>query len=271
MTEVFGVLNVTPDSFSDGGEHDTVDAALAHARRLVADGADWIDVGGESTAPGVAEITSGEEQRRIIPVIRELAAEGIRVSVDTFRAATAVAAVEAGARLINDVYGRDPDMPAAVRASGADYLIMHSFGAPTTPARYDDVVADVAAELARRVDALVAAGIDPERLAVDPGLGFSKQPAENWALIDGLDAIAALGRPVLVGASRKRFVRALVGAERVDLDAATAAISLRAAQLGAWAVRVHDVRSTRAALAVHDAMTAAGAGTPLAVLETTAR
>lgn len=254
MTEIFGVLNVTPDSFSDGGEHYAVDAALAHARQLIADGADWIDVGGESTAPGVAETTTTEEQRRIIPVIRELTAEGIRVSVDTFRATTAAAAVDAGARLINDVYGRDPEMPAVVRATGADYLLMHSFGAPTTPVEYEDVVRDVAAELARRVDALVAQGIAATRLAIDPGLGFSKQPAENWALIDGLAEIVALGHPVLVGASRKRFVKALVGPDRGDLDAATAAISLRAAQLGAWAVRVHEVRSTRAALAVHEAM-----------------
>ncbi len=263
MTEIFGVLNVTPDSFSDGGEHYAIDAALAHARRLIADGADWIDVGGESTAPGVAEISAEEEQRRILPVIRELTAEGVRVSVDTFRAATAAAAVAAGARLVNDVYGRDPEMPAVVRATGADYLIMHSFGAPTTPATYGDVVADVAAELARRVAALVEAGIDPERLAVDPGLGFSKQPAENWALIDGLAELVALGRPVLVGASRKRFVKSLVGPDRGDLDAATAAVSLRAAQLGAWAVRVHEVRSTRAALLVHEAMAAAARGMPL--------
>jgi len=254
VTEIFGVLNVTPDSFSDGGEHYALDEALRHARRLAELGADWIDVGGESTAPGVAEITAEEERRRILPVIRELAAEGIRVSVDTFHASTAAAAIDAGAALVNDVYGRDPDMPAVVRASGARYLIMHSFGAPTTPAHYADVVADVAGELARRIEQLVAQGVEPSKLAVDPGLGFSKQPAENWALIEGLADIVALGHPVLVGASRKRFVKALVGPEREDLDAATAAISLRAAQLGAWAVRVHEVRASRAALDVHEAM-----------------
>ena len=250
---IFGVLNVTPDSFSDGGEHATVDAAIEHAHSLLAAGADWIDVGGESTAPGRAPVGTEEEQRRILPVIRALADEGVAVSVDTFRAATAAAAIEAGARLVNDVYGNDPLMDVLVARSGARYLAMHSLGEPTTPAHYADVVNDVRTALLARVDALLALGAREDQFVLDPGLGFSKAPHENWELIARLDGIVATGYPVLVGASRKRFIRGLVGDERRDGDTATAAISMLAAERGAWAVRVHDVTATRIALDVLEA------------------
>lgn len=252
---IFGVLNVTPDSFSDGGEHYSVDDALAHARTLIADGADWIDVGGESTAPGREPVGPAEEQRRILPVIRELVAEGIPVSVDTFRAETAAAAVEAGASIINDVYGADPAMPTVLLESDARYVMMHSFGAPITPHEYGDVVEEVRLELMRRVDALDALGVAPERIVLDPGLGFSKEPQENWELIARLHEITSIGMPVLVGASRKRFIGRLVGDDMHDRDLATAVAGVFAAQAGAWAVRVHDVRATRIALDVVAAVT----------------
>ncbi len=247
---IFGVLNVTPDSFSDGGEHFDADAAIAHGLSLVADGADWVDVGGESTAPGVAPVTPEEERRRVLPVIRSLVAEGVRVSIDTYHASTAQAAVEAGAQIVNDVFGSDPAMPAVLAGTGASYVTMHSFGEPTTTHRYDDVLAEVRIELLRRADALEAAGIDRERIVLDPGLGFSKEPAENWALLRGMSELVATGYPILIGTSRKRFVRRIVGDAIVDRDLATAVTSAFAAQAGAWGVRVHDVRATRVALDV---------------------
>lgn len=255
---IFGVLNVTPDSFSDGGEHYSVDDALAHARTLIADGADWIDVGGESTAPGREPIGAAEEQRRILPVIRELVAEGIPVSVDTFRADTARAAIAAGAGIINDVYGVDPEMVRVLVESDAQYVMMHSFGPPTTPHEYGDVVDDVRGELMRRVDELGALGIARERIILDPGLGFSKEPHENWALIARLRELVATGLPVLLGASRKRFIGRLVGDDMRDRDLATAVTGVYAQQAGAWAVRVHDVRATRIAIDVATAVAEAG-------------
>ena len=250
---IFGVLNVTPDSFSDGGEHYALDAALDHARAMIADGADWIDVGGESTAPGVAPVEPEEERRRILPVIAALAAEGVRMSIDTHHASTAAAALEAGAEIVNDVFGSDPEMPSVVAGTGVRYVLMHSFGAPTTPMHYDDVLAEVRAELLRRAAALEAAGVAPAQLVLDPGLGFSKAPEENWALLRGLSELAATGYPILVGASRKRFVRRLVGDALFDRDLATAVTSALAAGAGAWGVRVHDVRATRIALEVAEA------------------
>ncbi|HWL01559.1 MAG TPA: dihydropteroate synthase [Microbacteriaceae bacterium] len=250
---VFGVLNVTPDSFSDGGEHFDAEAAIAHGRSLVAEGADWVDVGGESTAPGTAPVTPEEEQRRVLPVIAALAGDGIRVSIDTYHATTAAAAIGAGARIVNDVYGIDPAMPAVIADSDVRYVTMHSFGEPTTPHHYDDVLAEVRAELLRRVDALQAVGVAPEQIVLDPGLGFSKAPEENWALLRGTAVLAATGYPVLIGTSRKRFIRRLVGDPLADRDLATAVTSALAARSGAWAVRVHDVRATRIALDVEGA------------------
>ncbi len=209
-----------------------------------------MDVGGESTAPGVQPVGPKEEQRRVLPVVEALVACGIRVSVDTYRASTARAAIAAGASIVNDVYGSDPGMVAAVAESGRDYVIMHNHGAPTTPASYGDVVADVTAWIEARVVQLGGAGVDLGRIIVDPGLGFSKQPEDNWELLRRLPELAALGHRVLIGASRKRFVKRLVGDELEVRDAASSTISALAAQAGASAVRVHDVAGTRTALAV---------------------
>jgi len=256
-TLVLGVLNVTPDSFSDGGRWTDLDAALAHGRSLVAAGADVVDVGGESTRPGATRVEPDEELRRVLPVVRELAAEGVRVSIDTVHAGTAAAALEAGAEIVNDVSGglADADMARVVAESGRTFVAMHWRGfldAGPSRSSYDDVVADVRDELARRVDALVDAGVAREALVLDPGLGFSKAGLQNWQLLAGLHELATLGLPLLVGASRKRFLGELLpdGADPVERDAATAVVSVLAAQAGAWGVRVHDVVGTRAALDV---------------------
>lgn len=263
MTVVLGVLNVTPDSFSDGGLHLRLPEALAHARAMRAAGADLVDVGGESTRPGADRVPTDEEQRRVVPVIEALAAEGVPTSIDTMNAATALAAVAAGATTINDVSGglADPAMPAAMAeaaAAGCDVIAMHWRGPSAgmdALAVYGDVVRDVRDELAARRDALVAAGVPAQRIVLDPGLGFAKTAEHNWALLRDLGALLALGHRVLVGASRKRFLRALAGEDCPALDTATAATSLLAARAGAWGVRVHDVAGTRAALAVDRAWT----------------
>src|SRR5215207_4323973 len=254
---VMGVVNVTPDSFSDGGRWFDADAAIAHGVELVADGADVLDVGGESTRPGAARVEPDEELRRGVPVIRELAARGIRVSVDTMRAATAAAAVDAGAEIINDVSAglADAAMARIAAESGARYVAMHWRGHSDRMdelAEYRDVAVEVRDELAHRVDALVAAGVAHDRLILDPGLGFAKRGEQNWQLLARLDVLATLGLPLRVGASRKRFLGALLpeGAPVKARDLPTAVVSALAAQAGAWAVRVHDVRSTRIALDV---------------------
>ncbi|MEV8094224.1 dihydropteroate synthase [Kitasatospora sp. NPDC085879] len=259
---VMGVVNVTPDSFSDGGLWLDPAAAVAHGLRLTAQGADLIDVGGESTRPGAQRVTEAEELRRVVPVVRELAAAGAVVSVDTMRASVAAAALEAGARLVNDVSGglADPAMAEVVAATGAPFVVMHWRGQSAdmdSLAVYDDVVADVTAELTARVGALLAAGVKEEQLVLDPGLGFAKTSEHNWALLGRLDALIALGRPVLVAASRKRFLGTLLAnPESGELrparqrDDATAAISVLSARAGAWAVRVHDVAGTADAVRV---------------------
>ncbi|TBN58636.1 dihydropteroate synthase [Glaciihabitans arcticus] len=255
-----GILNVTPDSFSDGGEHNELEAAVAHAVALVEAGADLIDVGGESTRPGAERVPEGEELERVLPVITELASRGIRVSVDTMRASTAKAAVEAGAEIVNDVSGglADPEMYRTIAATGASYVAMH-WRAPSdemhTHAVYGDVVTDVRSELKARVAELIVWGVAPEKIIIDPGIGFSKNAAQNWSVLGHLDALVTLGCPVLVGVSRKRFLGELLpeDAPAADRDGATAIVSALAAQAGVWGVRVHDVKGTKFALDVWSA------------------
>lgn len=268
---VMGVVNVTPDSFSDGGRWDTTDAAIARGRELAAAGAHLIDVGGESTRPGAHRVDAATEKGRVVPVIAALAAEGIACSVDTSRAEVAEAALAAGVAIVNDVSGgmADPAMARVVAAAGVPWIVMHWRGPSDVMgglAHYDDVVADVCAELRDRIDAALAAGVDERSLILDPGLGFAKNAEHNWALLRRLDALTALGPPVLIGASRKRFLGELLAAAdgtprpADGREDATAAISLLAAQGGAWGVRVHDVRPTLDAFAVLRACAQAGAG-----------
>jgi dihydropteroate synthase len=256
---VVGVLNVTPDSFSDGGRYDTTATAVTHGLRMAADGADYVDVGGESTRPGAERVEPEEELRRILPVVTELTAAGVAVSIDTTRSRVAVAALQAGAVMVNDVSGglADPDMARVMADTGAPWVLMHWRGPSRdmyAEARYDDVVADVRRELCRRVDAALAAGVGADRLVVDPGLGFAKQPEHDLALLAGLDRIAELGFPVLVGASRKRFLGTVLAApdgslrEPAGRDDATVATTVLAA--GAWGVRVHDVAGSADAVRV---------------------
>ncbi|MGH8963200.1 MAG: dihydropteroate synthase [Jatrophihabitantaceae bacterium] len=259
---IVGVLNVTPDSFSDGGRYTSLEDALAHARDMREEGADLIDVGGESTRPGAQRIDAEEESRRVLPVIKELAAEGLTLSVDTYRASVAAAALDAGATVVNDVSGGlgDPDMARVVRDAGCPWILMHWRGHSASMqqlAHYDDVVAEVLRELSARVDDAVAAGVDRCALVVDPGLGFAKTAAHNWALLAALDSFVALGLPVLVASSRKSFLGALLaGPDGVprpvgEREDATTALTAYSALHGVWGVRVHDVRpSADAALAI---------------------
>lgn len=254
---VFGILNVTPDSFSDGGLWQDPAAAVEHARMMVEAGADVIDVGGESTRPGATPVDAEEEQRRVLPVIRALTDDGIVVSVDTMRASTATAAVNLGATYVNDVSGGlfDPEMVTAVTHSPAVYIAMHWRGDSSVMedrAVYDNVTRDVVAELNERVERIMDAGLEPNRLWLDPGLGFAKNPDHNWELLRNLDTIVEMGYPVMVGASRKRFL-ASFGESPADRDEATAVISVLAAEAGAAAVRVHDVGRTARAFAVRSA------------------
>lgn len=263
MTGIWGIVNVTPDSFSDGGRYLDVDRAVAHGLQLRADGAAVLDIGGESTRPGADRVGSEVEQQRVIPVIEQLAAAGAPVSIDTLSAATAAAAVRAGARIVNDVSGglADPEMRAAVAESGADFVIGHwrGFSADMyAKAEYRRVAREVAGELHERMGEAAASGIAPSRLIVDPGIGFAKAGQQNWDVLRGLDEIVALGPRVLVGTSRKRFLTETLRRESGQddevsesrRDLATAVTSALAARAGAWAVRVHDVAATRDALAI---------------------
>lgn len=258
--EIMGVVNVTPDSFSDGGEFFTAETAVAHGHDLVGLGATILDVGGESTRPGSEPVGAEEEIRRALPALAQLAESGYRISVDTYRAAVADRAIAAGAAIVNDVSGglADPDILRVAAAADAEFIIGHWRGPSWdmyARASYDRIGAEVAAELARRVDAALHAGIDAARIILDPGIGFAKSGEQNWAMLRELDAVTALGFRVLIGTSRKRFLdRALGdGATRDRRDLATAVTSVLARQAGAWGVRVHDVTATRDALAVLDA------------------
>ncbi|GAA0615615.1 dihydropteroate synthase [Streptomyces crystallinus] len=268
---VMGVVNVTPDSFSDGGRWFDTAAAVKHGLDLVAEGADLVDVGGESTRPGATRVDEDEELRRVVPVVRGLAAEGVTVSVDTMRAAVAEQAVAAGALLVNDVSGglADPRMIPVVAATEAPFVVMHWRGFSkdmNSRAVYADVVGEVVAELHARVEAVVAGGIPPERIVLDPGLGFAKQAEHDLALVAHLAELRALGRPLLVAASRKRFLGHVLAGDGSgppparERDAATAAVSAIAAHEGAWAVRVHEVRATADAVRVARAVEQASGG-----------
>lgn len=258
---VFGILNVTPDSFSDGGLFLDPDDAVAHGLALRAAGADVVDVGGESTRPGADRVDAATEAARVLPVIGALAADGVRVSIDTTRAVVAAAAIEAGATIVNDVSGglADPAMVATVAAARVPWILAHWRGPSASMdglAGYEEVIGEVRAELVARIDAAVLGGVDPALLVIDPGLGFAKTAAHNWALLRRLDVLVALGFPVLVGASRKKFLGDLLaesdGTARPapGRDTATAVITGLAAHAGAWGVRVHDVAASMDAVAV---------------------
>lgn len=258
---VMGVLNVTPDSFSDGGRYADLDAAVGHGVRLRAEGADLVDIGGESTRPGADRVGAATETARVLPVIRELTAAGIPVSIDTSRARVAEAALAGGADVVNDVSGglADPDMARVVRDADCPWVLMHWRGHSRQMrdlARYTDVVADVRAELGRRIDAALTAGVAAGKIIIDPGLGFAKTAAHNWELSARLPELLDLGFPLLFGASRKSYLGHLLadpdGTPRptAQREAATVATSLLAVAAGAWGVRVHDVRGTVDALAV---------------------
>lgn len=265
-----GIVNVTPDSFSDGGRYDTTESALAHGRELLDQGADILDIGGESTRPGATRPLVAEELGRVVPVIRELAGTGALVSVDTMRAEVAVAALDAGARIVNDVSGglADPRILDVVAGSEASYVAMHWRAHADRMREFTDytpdgVVETVRRELGMRLDVIEAAGIPRERVLLDPGLGFAKQPGHNWELLAALDVLEELGCPLLVGASRKSFLGTLLadgGVPRpvAGREHAHAALVALLAVRGVDCLRVHDVRATRDALAVVDALRRSG-------------
>lgn len=260
--QVMGVLNITDDSFSDGGRFLSPEGAVEHGRTMAAEGAAIIDVGGESTRPGAARVDPRVEAARVVPVVKELAAQGLTVSIDTMRADVARAALENGAQIVNDVSGGQADaaMAPLVAEAGVPWVLMHwrrvSAQRPHEVPAYRDVVAEVRADLLAGIDAAVSAGVDPEKLMIDPGLGFAKTGQHNWALLHGLPELVATGVPVLLGASRKRFLGSLLatpdGVVRPPhgRETATAVITALAALHGAWGVRVHDVRASVDALKV---------------------
>lgn len=267
-----GIVNVTDDSFSDGGRFLAHYDAVEHGLALVAAGAAIVDVGGESTRPGAVRLDSGVELSRVLPVVKSLAAQGVTVSIDTMHADVAAAALEHGARIVNDVSGgrADPDMVRVVAAAGVPWILMHwrsvAAGQPHSVPSYADVVAEVRTELLQAVDGAVAAGVEPHNLIIDPGLGFAKTAQHNWQLLRALPDFVASGLPVLIGASRKRFLGSLLADSGGTVrppdgrETATAAISALAATHGAWGVRVHDVRASVDALRVVEAWNTGGEG-----------
>jgi len=273
---VMGVVNVTPDSFSDGGAWLDPAAAIAHGRELIAQGAAIVDVGGESTRPGAQPVSEAEELRRVLPVLEGLAAAGgARLSIDTSKAAVAAAALDAGATIVNDVTALrgDPAMAGLLAERGCTVCLMHMLGEPRTMQRdphYDDVVADVTAFLAERLGFAIAQGIAEDRVWLDPGIGFGKTIDHNLALLRRLDAVVALGRPVVVGTSRKSFLGAITGREPADRVAGTIATNVLALARGASIFRVHDVAEARDALTVA-AATLRGQWAPETTTPTTSR
>jgi dihydropteroate synthase len=256
-TQVMGILNVTPDSFADGGKHFDFESAITRAKEMIAEGVDIIDVGGESTRPGAERVSEDEEKDRVIPVVTELVELGAVVSIDTMRASTAQAAIGAGATYVNDVSGglADPEMAKLiVKNPAVQYVVMHWRAHSATmqdAAVYEDVVVEVKQELDDRVTALLAAGVNPEQLILDPGIGFAKNAEHNWELLRNLDRLALLGYPLLVGASRKRFIGELLGANSPDdREFASVALTTQLAQAGIWGVRTHSVKPHRDAIAV---------------------
>jgi dihydropteroate synthase len=249
---VMGILNVTPDSFADGGKHNDFESAVARGLEMISEGVDIIDIGGESTRPGADRVSEEEEIARTIPVIKELAKHGAKISIDTMRASTAKAAITAGASIINDVSGglADPSMLQTAAELKVPYIAMHWRGQSkdmNSKAVYGDVVNDVISELQERILAALDAGITAEHLIIDPGLGFAKDADHNWAIIDAIDKFVALGYPVLVGASRKRFLGGETPDER---EQATIDLTMRLAPTGVWAVRVHSVKPHKEVLSV---------------------
>ncbi|GDX16413.1 dihydropteroate synthase [Actinomycetes bacterium] len=241
---VMGILNLTPDSFADGGRHNSFDAGVARGLEMVAEGVDIIDIGGESTRPGADRVSAEEEQARVLPVITELAKHGVRISIDTMRADTAEKAVHAGAAIINDVSGglSDPAMFATVKKLGVPYILMHWRGESkdmNSRAIYTDVVNDVISEINSQVDAALDAGINKSQIIIDPGLGFAKDAEHNWEILRNLKAFTSMGYPVLIGASRKRF---LGGDNPDEREAATIELTKTLVPQGIWGVRVHSVK-----------------------------
>ena len=257
---VMGILNITPDSFADGGRFDSFDLALGRGVQMLSEGVDVIDVGGESTRPGSHAISAAEELRRVIPVIEALAAKGAVISIDTKRASTALLAITAGAHIVNDVSAglADSVMLSSVARIGCPYIAMHTRGESADMqyrALYTDVVGEVVAELQGRIAASLMAGISPKNLILDPGIGFAKDSEHNWQILNHLDAFTSLGYPILIGASRKRFLGKLVEAENTDeRESATIALTALLANQGIWGVRVHSVKPHRDAIAVARSM-----------------
>ena len=252
QTLVMGILNVTPDSFADGGKYFSVNDAVARIEEMLTEEVDIVDIGGESTRPGAERVSEEDELARVLPIVQEALALGATVSVDTMRASVAAAAIEMGAHFINDVSGglADTTMASVIAQSKVRYIAMHWRGHSANmmeKSQYQDVVSEVKSELKERVDSLISAGVSQERLILDPGIGFSKQPAQNWELLRGIDELSDLGFPILIGASRKRFLGENLKPE--EREEASVAVTSFCASQGVWAVRTHSVRPHKDAIA----------------------
>ena len=260
-TLVMGILNVTPDSFADGGRHFAIDAAIGRAKEMIDEGVDIIDLGGESTKPGIDRVTEAEEEARVLPVLEQVIPLGVEVSIDTMRSSIAAKAIKLGVKYVNDVSGglADPKMyPLIAENRDVQYVIMHWRGHSKTMqdlANYKDVVKEVKEELEERINSAIEAGVDPDQIIIDPGIGFSKTPEQNWELLKNLDRLSLLGYPILIGASRKRFLGELTGsANPDDREAASLAVTAAMARQGVWGVRTHSVKPHRDVIATISAL-----------------